>query len=98
MTWIKWIILLVSLIISNSAFGLDTLFITSDFRKVDMKLVSNVFWCNNAEASIERVQEVKKETFTPLREIGVSFAASDEMYWVKTIMKNEDTTTYSESR
>lgn len=93
MNWKKWIILVVGLIISNSAFGLDTLSITSDFRKVDMKLVSDVFWCNNDEASIERVEALKKEIFAPLTETGVSFPASDEVYWVKTIIKNETTKT-----
>jgi hypothetical protein len=90
MNWKKYILLLSGLTISNSSFGLDTLFINSGFRKVDMKLVSGVFWCSNSEVNIERVQELEKEIFIPLVETGIAFTASDKVYCVKTVIKNKD--------
>lgn len=58
-----------------------------------MKETSSIYRCSDEEVSIKKLQTIKDETFTPLTETGVILIGSDEVYWVKTIIKNNDTIT-----
>ncbi|MFK7949617.1 MAG: 7TM-DISM domain-containing protein [Saprospiraceae bacterium] len=71
---------------------LDTLFVNDDFKKIDVKEVGYLHITKNHAKDIQRISSLKPNLFKPIRETGLSFAPTNEVYWIRVTIKNTSQT------
>lgn len=72
----------------NYSSATDTLFLTSNFEKVDFVDFATYLSTDDYDLTIEEIIEDNRD-FTPLSETDGSFYSKDKIYWVKGIIRNQ---------
>lgn len=66
----------------------DTLFIHDDFKTINVTEVGYLHITQNHSKDIERIVSLNETSFAPVSETGLSFAPTNEVYWMRVTLKN----------
>ena len=75
-------------LLPKQAISLDTLFVYDDFEEVDVKDIGYLHITKNHSKDIQRILSLKPNAFESVQQTGLSFAPTDEVYWMRVILKN----------
>lgn len=72
--------------------AVDTLFIVQHFKNAELQDFGWLYFDKNHELNFEKVKNLPSESFKPLKETGITFAPSKQVYWIKFHVKNQTDT------
>ena len=73
----------------------DTLVVDHSFQQIDILSVGSLYSTPDAEMDIEVVQQLPQSDWKPLSATGTVLYSLDQVYWVKSTLKNEGQQTLS---
>lgn len=72
----------------NSGLSVDTLLIDETFKTSNVKDFGYLHITENHTKNIQQILSMEDTAFTPISKTGLSFAPSNEVYWMKVTLKN----------
>ena len=72
-----------------SAHSSDTLVVDHSFQQIDILSVGSLYSTADADRNIGEVQQLPLSDWTPLSTTGTVLYSLDQVYWVKSTLKNE---------